>query len=138
MPRSLCLPEVKRGLIAGGGGAIRLPRQMPMKIAMEALLTDEPISPQHSLDWGLVNRVVPAGEALSAAMALAELVAANVPLSDQATKRLAHHAWGRGSVSDRDIWRRNATEVVAITATSDAREGATAFAERRAPHWVGS
>src|SRR5215211_7050709 len=86
---SFGLPEVKRGIYAGAGGAFRLPQQLPKKVAMEMILTGEPITAQRALELRLVNRVVPRDDVLDAALELAERICANAPLAVQASKRIA-------------------------------------------------
>ena len=93
---SFGLPEIKRGILAGGGGAFRLGRQIPAKIAMEAILTGEPIPARQALEVGLVNRVVPAAGLLDAAFELADRIMVNAPLSVQASKRIARGIARRG------------------------------------------
>ncbi|MEU6715105.1 crotonase/enoyl-CoA hydratase family protein [Nonomuraea sp. NPDC046802] len=125
------LPEVKRGIIAGAGGAFRLAAQLPTKVAMEILLTGEPVTAADALRLGLVNRVVPQEQVVPAALALAETVSANAPLAVQASKRIA-----RG-ISEQDAWERTAAESAALMRSADAKEGPRAFAEKRAPVWEG-
>ncbi|MFC4008527.1 crotonase/enoyl-CoA hydratase family protein [Nonomuraea purpurea] len=125
------LPEVKRGIIAGAGGAFRLAAQLPTKVAMEILLTGEPVTAADALRLGLVNRVVPQEQVVPAALALAETVGANAPLAVQAIKRIA-----RG-ISEQDAWERTAAESAALMRSADAKEGPRAFAEKRAPVWEG-
>lgn len=136
---SFGLPEVKRGLIAGAGGAFRLAQQLPRKLAMEILLTGDPIDARRALELGLVNQVVPRAQLMEAALALAGRVAANAPLSVQASKRLALGI-DLGSTTmavDGDGWRRTSGEVKIVMRSEDAREGPRAFAEKRAPNWQG-
>ena len=83
------LPEVKRGLVAAAGGAFRLPEQLPHRVAMEMMLTGEPISAERALELHLINRVVPAEQLLDAALELAEVISANAPLAVQGSKRVA-------------------------------------------------
>jgi enoyl-CoA hydratase len=124
------IPEVKRGLVAAGGGT-RLPTRIPLQIALELGLTGEPISAARALELGLINRVVPAAEVMSAALALAALITANGPLAVQATKRLMLEEVGADtSAHVREVTRH-------VFASADAREGATAFAEKRTPTWTG-
>ncbi|HEY3605083.1 MAG TPA: crotonase/enoyl-CoA hydratase family protein [Sporichthyaceae bacterium] len=132
---SFGLPEVKRGLVAGAGGAFRIGRQLPPKLALELLLTGRPLPAPQAMQWGLINRVVPPGEALSAALELAEEIAANAPLAVQASKRLALGATAAGRVDETALWQLNGAEMAAILRTEDAHEGPTAFAEKRAPVW---
>ena len=136
------LPEVRRGLIAAAGGLIRLPEQLPRKVAMHMILTGEPIDAETALRWGLVNEVVPDGRVLAAAMDLAETIAANAPLSVQASKRVASGRYPgpdgespRDLPYERDAWKANDAEIGALMSTEDAIEGPTAFAEKREPVW---
>lgn len=131
------LPEVKRGIIAAAGGAFRLVQQLPKKIAMELLLTGDPIPAARALELGMVNAVVPAAGLLEAALGLAERIAQNAPLSVQASKRIALGiADGRIAGDDAD-WSRTRHESGAVMRSQDAREGPRAFAEKRAPVWKG-
>lgn len=124
------LPEVKRGLVAAGGGT-RLPSRIPLAIALELGLTGDPIDAHRALSLGLVNAVVPGGEVMRHALALAGRITVNGPLAVQATKQLMHDEVGAGD-------QAHVGRVVApVFASEDAREGATAFAEKRAPVWKG-
>ncbi|AXI77287.1 crotonase/enoyl-CoA hydratase family protein [Peterkaempfera bronchialis] len=129
------LPEASRGLLAGAGGLIRLPQQVPFRAAMEAALTGEPISAATAREWHLVNRLVPQGEALSMALVLAERIAANAPLSVQASRRLIRAA--AAGAPESEIWSENAEFSTQLLASQDAKEGMLAFAERRSPVWQG-
>ncbi len=134
------LPEVRRGLIAAAGGLIRLPEQLPRKVAMHLILTGEPIDAETALRWGLVNEVVPDGRVLDAAIDLAEVVAANAPLSVQASKRVALGLYGEGAgeggiPAEREAWQANDEEMMTLMSSEDAIEGPTAFAEKREPVW---
>ncbi|MFC4372833.1 crotonase/enoyl-CoA hydratase family protein [Nocardia halotolerans] len=128
------LPEVARGLLAAAGGAFRLPEQLPRKVAMEMILTGESISAARALDYGLINRVVPAGGALDAALELAGRIAANAPLAVQASKRLAMGLVD-GRLADDDAWEHTDREIATVAMTEDVREGLLAFAQKRTPHW---
>ncbi|HUQ61176.1 crotonase/enoyl-CoA hydratase family protein [Lentzea sp.] len=122
------LPEVKRGLIAAAGGVVRLPRRIPHHLAMELLLTGEPIDGRRAGELGLANRVVPNGETAAVALQLAEQIALNAPLALAAVKAV---------VRSQDPWAAQRTESARLMTTADVREGMTAFAERRAPQWTG-
>ncbi|MFN2287334.1 MAG: crotonase/enoyl-CoA hydratase family protein [Chromatocurvus sp.] len=128
------IPEVKRGLAAAAGGLVRLPKQIPPRIAMELALTGEFISAERAYELGLINRVVEPGTALEQAIALARTVAANGPLAVAASKRVVALAqdWTRENMFEKqnDITRP-------VFTSEDAIEGATAFAEKRAPNWKG-
>lgn len=132
---ALGLPEVKRGLIAGAGGAFRLAGLVPQRVAMEMILTGEPVSAQRAHDLGLVNRVVPAAELLDAALALAEQIAVNAPLAVQASKRVALGIRDGQRVDEEVLWEHSDREFGAIMVSDDAREGTTAFTEKREPRW---
>jgi len=124
------IPEVKRGLVAAGGGT-RLPRRIPLQIALELGLTGEPISAARALELGLINRVVPAADVMNTALALAAVITANGPLAVQATQRLMWDEVGE------DPLDHVAKTVAPVFGSEDAREGATAFAQKRAPEWKG-
>jgi crotonobetainyl-CoA hydratase len=130
-------PEVKRGLIAGAGGAFRLPQHLPRKIAMELVLTGDALSAQRALDLGLVNRVVPRDQLIDAALDLADRISLNSPLAVQATKRLAMGIDGDQIPSDVASWERSKREFAELRKTDDYREGPRAFAEKRQPEWKG-
>jgi crotonobetainyl-CoA hydratase len=132
------LPEVKRGLIPAAGGAFRLLRQLPQRVALELLFTGESIAAADALRWGLVNRVVAAGQALPAALELATAIGRNAPLAVQASKRIAYGA-DDGVRDDEDrSWALTAREFEALSHTKDAREGPRAFVEKREPVWTAS
>ncbi|WP_410575296.1 crotonase/enoyl-CoA hydratase family protein [Amycolatopsis sp. cmx-4-61] len=124
------LPEVKRGLIAAGGGVIRLPQRIPHHLAMEFLLTGEPVTGRRAGELGLVNRVTPDGDAAAVALQLAEKLAENAPLALAAVKKIV-----RGSEAEAFAVQREQTKK--LMQSKDVREGMTAFAERRAPKWTG-
>ncbi len=128
------LPEAKRGLIAGSGGLVRLPERMPRQIAMECVLTGRTIDAKEAERWGLLNRLCAPGEALATAKSLAQDIAQNAPLSLIASKDIVAHA---GRWSEADLWPRQNEILERIIASEDAREGAVAFAEKRAPVWRG-
>ncbi|WP_433085791.1 crotonase/enoyl-CoA hydratase family protein [Dactylosporangium sp. CA-052675] len=138
----LGLPEVTRGLLAAAGGVVRLQRQVPLKRALQMALTGDAVDVRDAADWGLVNVVARPGAALEEAMALAERIAANAPLSVRYTKRVMHQVAGAGSDWDPDWsrhepWTVNAEATEIVFGSRDAVEGPTAFAEKRAPVWEG-
>ena len=124
------IPEVKRGLVAAGGGT-RLPTRIPLQVALEMGLTGETFGADRALELGLINRVVPGAEVLDSALGLAGLINANGPLAVQATKRLMREEVG----PDNSDHVRDVT--APVFGSADAREGAMAFAEKRAPIWKG-
>jgi crotonobetainyl-CoA hydratase len=128
------LPEVKRGLIAAAGGVFRIVHQLPRKVAMELLLTGEPITASDALDWGLINQVTD-GSVLDAALALAARVTVNAPLSVQASKRIAYGVDDGVITGDEPGWDRTVREMRSLIRSEDAREGPLAFAEKREPVW---
>lgn len=129
------LPEVKVGLIAGAGGVFRIVHQLPRKVALEMILTGEPISAADADKWGLINQVVPNGTVLEAALALAERVTVNAPLSVQASKRIAYGV-DDGVIPDEEPgWARTTREFATLLKSEDAKEGPLAFAEKRQPVW---
>lgn len=128
------IPEAKRGLIAGAGGLIRLPRRIPRAVALEFALTGEAIDAQRAYQVGLVNRVVPAAELMVQALALAEQIAANAPLAVRCSKKVM---LGSADLSEADAWALNDSTFSEIFTSADAMEGAVAFAEKRAPNWQG-
>lgn len=128
------VPEVKRSLVAGGGAALLLARRIPMAFALEMLLTGEPFDADRAAAVGLVNAVVDEGTALHAAIAMAARIAENGPLAVAATKEIAR-ASADWTLSEG--WARQSAIAAPVMASEDAREGATAFAEKRSPVWRG-
>jgi enoyl-CoA hydratase/carnithine racemase len=128
------LPEVRRGLVASGGGVLRLPRRIPRNLAAEAIMTGRPISAHRAAELGLVNQVVPDGAALAGASALAAEIAGNAPLAVRASKAVMAESalW-----SDDEQFSRQETVIAPVRGSEDAREGARAFAEKRDPQWRG-
>ena len=130
----LGIPEVGVGLIAMGGGLLHLPRRIPYHLAMEMAVTGDPISAEEAQRRGLVNRLSDPGQALAAAVAMGERVAANAPLALAASKRtlVSVRDW-----TTSEEWQRQAELAEPIFGSEDAREGALAFAEKRTPNWQG-
>lgn len=128
------VPEVKRALVAGGGAALLLPGRVPYAVAMELLLTGEAITAGRAAELGLVNRLVPDGAALDGALRLAEVIAANGPLAVAVTKQIAR---AQADWTLTEGWQRQAEMYKPVFDSQDAREGAAAFAEKRAPVWRG-
>ncbi len=128
------IPEVKRGLAAAAGGLVRLPRQIPSRLAMELALTGDFIDAQRAAEIGLVNRVVPAGTALEAARELAQTICANGPMAVRVSKQVVVES---ADWSGEELWQKQQKLVLPVLTSQDAIEGATAFAEKRAPNWTG-
>ncbi len=128
------LPEVRRSLVAGAGGLLRLPRRIPYYLAMEIALTGEHYPAERLQAAGLVNRLVPAGQALNGARELADRVALGGPLALAATKRVIVES---ADWDSREAFRRQGEIITPVFTSADAREGAMAFAEKRQPVWRG-
>jgi enoyl-CoA hydratase len=128
------IPEVKRGLVAGGGGLLRLPRLLPPAIAMELALTGDFFSAADAHRYGMINALTAPGEALAGARRLAARITANGPLAVAATKEIITSAtdWTLD-----EGWDAQQPILAPVFASEDAREGARAFAEKRAPQWKG-
>lgn len=128
------IPEAQRGLIAGGGGLIRLAKRVPLAVAYEMALTADPVSAARAYELGLVNRVVPSGELLDAAVAMAERIARNAPLALRASKSVMRRSL---ELTEEEAWAVSDAAFGEIGRSADALEGAVAFAERREPRWRG-
>jgi len=129
------LPEVKRSLVAAAGGLFRLPRALPPKIAMEVVLTGDPIPAERAYQYGLVNELVEAGEAVNAAIALAERITANAPVAVWESRKVVLKA-GAGATDD-ELWGESGAAFGRVASTEDFAEGPRAFIEKRAPEWKG-
>lgn len=134
---SFGLPEVKRSLVAAAGGAFRLPRILPRAIAMEALLTGEPISAETAYQHGMINHLVEPGQATVGAMELAETICKNAPLAVSETYKIARQSFS-GSVPESDLFRASRDAMNRLSETNDYKEGPLAFIEKRQPRWSGS
>jgi enoyl-CoA hydratase len=128
------IPEVKRGLAAAAGGLVRLPRQIPSRVAMEMALTGDFMDADRALSIGLINQIAPAGEALAQAKVLAAKIAENGPLAVKRSKQVIKESidW-----SQEEMFDKQQVITSAVFSSEDAIEGATAFAEKRKPNWKG-
>ena len=131
----LGIPEVKRSLFAAGGALLRLPQRMPYGLAMELALTGDPITAERGAELGVVNRLADPGGAVDVALELAAAITVNGPLALAATKEVMRSArdW-----SEAEFWERQEPIRGRVFGSNDAREGATAFAEKREPRWTGT
>jgi enoyl-CoA hydratase/carnithine racemase len=130
----LGIPEVKRSLVAAGGALLRLPRRIPYHAAMELALTGDPILAERGYELGLVNRLAESGAAVDVAVELAQAVAVNAPLALAASKRIVVESAGW---DPNEAWLKQGEIAGPVFVSEDAREGATAFAEKREPVWKG-
>ena len=128
------IPEVKRGLVAAAGGLMRLPHQMPPRLAMELALTGDPMSAQRAVELGLINKVVAPGAVLEAAREYARTIVANGPLAVTVSKQimLDSQDW-----SQQEMFAKQMEIALPVFTSKDATEGSVAFAEKRAPNWSG-
>ena len=131
---SFGLPEVRRGLVAAGGGLLRLPRRIPYHQAMELALTGQPMGAPRARALGLVNQIADDGQALAVARRLAALVGANAPLAIAATKRIVHQSTDWPS---EEAFACQDLIVEPVRQSQDAREGTAAFVQKRTPAWHG-
>jgi enoyl-CoA hydratase len=130
----LGIPEVKRSLVAAAGALRRLPQRLPYGVAMELALTGDPIDAERAYELGLVNRLAEPGGAVDAALELAAAIARNGPLALEATKATLQQ---QADWTEAEFWQRQAELAEPVMRSDDAREGATAFAEKREPVWQG-
>ncbi|MBV9582995.1 MAG: crotonase/enoyl-CoA hydratase family protein [Chloroflexi bacterium] len=128
------LPEVKRGIYAGGGGLVRLGKRLPMPLALEVAMTGEPLSAQRAYALGLVNRVVSTGQSVRAAVELANVICQAAPLSVRLSKRMIRASVGQG---EDELWELQAQLGGELYQSEDSREGPRAFVDKRAPRWQG-
>lgn len=127
------IPEAKRGLVAAAGGVMMLPDQIPERIAMELALTGDFIDAKRAYELGLINTVTE-GSALDGAKELAARIAANGPLAVRVSKQVMKESRG-WAMEDR--YKNQGKLIAPVFVSEDAREGAAAFAEKRAPNWKG-
>jgi enoyl-CoA hydratase len=130
----LGIPEVKRSLVAAAGALRRLPQRLPYGVAMELALTGDPIDAERAYELGLVNRLAEPGGAVDVAVELAAAIARNGPLALEATKATLQQ---QADWTEAEFWQRQAELAEPVMRSDDAREGATAFAEKREPVWQG-
>lgn len=129
---SLSLSEVKRGLVALGGGATRLARRIPKAVAVEILLTGEPLPARRAYELGLVNRVTPGEQVLAETIGLARNIVANSPFAVRETLSLVNLSLER---TDEQMWEHATRTRERLHLSDDVREGPLAFAEKRKPNW---
>jgi enoyl-CoA hydratase len=128
------LPEVRRGLMAGGGGLLRLPSRVPRNVAMGWILTGRNVPAVEAERFGLVNQLTPVGESTNAALALAREIAQNGPLAVRGSKQVIEQS---AEWSAAEAFARQQEIYEPVRSSEDAREGALAFKEKRAPRWKG-
>jgi enoyl-CoA hydratase len=128
------IPEVKRSLVAAAGGLFRLGRKIPLNVAMELTLTGDPIDATRAHHFGLVNRLVEPGQALDAAIALAEQICANAPVAVRESRKIVLEAT---NAPDDVGWKMSIAGMAAAMSSEDFSEGLTAFIEKRPPVWKG-
>ncbi|MGI9606919.1 MAG: crotonase/enoyl-CoA hydratase family protein [Acidimicrobiales bacterium] len=128
----LGIPETSVGLFAGAGALLRLQRALPYQVAMKMALTAKPISAEQAHEFGMVSELAEPGEALNVALELAEQVAKNAPLGLIASKELLREQQGR---TEAEFWEYQKAQMRIVFNSEDGVEGATAFAEKRAPNW---
>ena len=131
----LGIPEVGVGLFAAGAGLFRLPGRVGYGTAMEMAITGDPITAEEAADHGLVSRLTEPGEALSAALVLAERIARNAPLAVVASKQLIRATQG---ATEEELWKIQRPHMATVWKSGDAKEGPRAFAEKRPPQWTGT
>lgn len=127
------IPEVQRGLAAGAGGLIRLPKRVGLAVALELAMTGDAVDAETALRLGLVNRVVPAAAVLDTAVALAERICKNAPLATRLSKKLVRESV---DVPEEAAWDLSGQILAEVFSSPDALEGPRAFAEKREPNWA--
>jgi enoyl-CoA hydratase len=130
----IAVSEVCRGLFPMGGSTVRLPRQIPYTVAMEMLITGQPITGQRAYEVGLVGHVTPDGEALTKARALAATIAANGPL---AVRNIKAAVLASDALPEAEAYERESELGMEVMSSRDAREGPKAFLEKRPPNFTG-
>jgi enoyl-CoA hydratase len=130
----LGIPEAKRSLVAAGGALLRLPQRMPYHMVMELALTGDPLPAERFYEFGVVNRIAEPGSAVDVALELAASVAKNAPLALIASKRILQEQFDWSSA---EMWEKQGAISGPVFASDDAKEGASAFKEKRDPVWKG-
>ncbi len=128
------IPEAKRSLVAAGGALLRLPRRMPYHVVMELALTGDFMPAERFHEFGLVNRLAEPGSALDVALELAEQLSKSGPLALIGSKRILQEQW---DWTNEDMWQKQAEVTGPVFVSEDAKEGASAFKEKREPVWKG-
>jgi enoyl-CoA hydratase/carnithine racemase len=128
------LPEVKRGIFAGSGGLVRIAQRLPVSVALEMVMTGEPITAQRAYELGVVNRVVPSGDAVRGALEFAEAICQAAPLSVRLSKKIVRASFAQGEEA---VFALVDQLGPAVRASEDAQEGPRAFVEKRVPRWQG-
>lgn len=131
---SFAVGEPRRGLFPGGGSTVKLPRQVPFAMAMEILLTAEPISARKALHWGIVNEVVPVGQLMPTAIRFAELICKNGPV---AVRKVKESVLKGLELPLGEALNKEMGFAAEVFSTEDAMEGIRAFQEKRDPRWKG-
>jgi enoyl-CoA hydratase len=131
---SFGLPEVSRSLLAAAGGLFRLPRSLPLAVALQVVLTGEPIGAERAWQLGMVNELCEPGQALAGALELAERINANAPVAVRLSRRVLRDSLAQ---SDDEGWRLTSEAFREVAKTEDYREGPRAFVEKRPPSWTG-
>jgi enoyl-CoA hydratase len=129
------IPEVKRSLVAAGGGLFRLPKTLPTKIALELALTGDPITAQRAYDLGMVNELCEPGQAVDTAVALAERICVNAPVAVRESRKVVLKAMGTDE--EKELWDLSNAAFAKVAQTEDFAEGPLAFIEKRPPNWKG-
>ncbi|MBA2506523.1 MAG: crotonase/enoyl-CoA hydratase family protein [Thermoleophilaceae bacterium] len=130
----LGIPESKRSLVAAGGALLRLPKRMPYHVVMELALTGDPFPAERFHELGVVNRIAAKGEALDTALELAEAIGKNGPLALAAAKQILDEQF---DWSSEEMWEKQGAIAGPVMTSEDAKEGASAFKEKREPEWKG-
>jgi enoyl-CoA hydratase len=131
----IAVSEVQRGLFPMGGSTVRLPRQIPWTVAMEMLITGDPITGRRAYEIGLVGHVVPDGQALARAREIADRIARNGPL---AVRNIKASVLAADALPEAQAYARELELGMAVMASADAREGPRAFLDKRTPNFTGA